>query len=378
MKLSSGYLEITIFLWLNLFFPSPIPQIMKPSESSTPTMQTIASQLGVSRMTVSFALNGTGRVSQEMRQKVLDLAHELDFRPNLDAQRLKGQRPNNVELFVLWLEPGAGSSKIRFIQELLKARGYNVPVHCAGLRDSTSESNQAEILAALRHQKPRALVAASGGLHRKALDELRRYQDEGGILATYDHATDLLCDQTVFDRVDNTYRATRHLLDLGHRDVGIGFHANLWQNDLRYRGYQRALREFGLEPRANWGLEGLQPEDYASAGVTMAQKFLSLRVRPTAMAILNDYAAMAFLSELRRAGVECPRDLSVVGHDDHPLSRYNSVPLSTVTHPARQIAESVAQHLISRLEGYDGPPRATQLQGELVQRDSAQALHRDF
>ena len=338
-------------------------------------MQTIASHLGVSRMTVSFALNGTGRVSDKMRQKVLDVARELDFKPNLDAQRLKGQRPDNVELFVLWLEPGVGSSKIRLIQELLKARGYDVPVHCAGLRDSTSEANQAQIVAALRRQKPRALIAATGGLFRPALDELRRYQEEGGVLVAYDHPTDLPCDQTIFDREDNTYRATRHLLELGHRSIGIGFHHNLWTGDTRYKGYQRALSEFGLEPRAQWGLEGLQAEDYATAGVTMAQKFLALRERPSALAIINDYAAIAFLSELRHAGTECPRDVSVVGHDDHPLSRHNWVPLSTVTHPTAAIAEATVKFLLDRLSGEtDGEPRRVVLQGELIARHSARQL----
>ncbi len=345
--------------------------MMKKAHQSVPTMQTIASRLGVSRMTVSFALNGNGRLSDEMRQKVLDVARELDFKPNQDAQRLKGQRPDTVNLFVLWLEPGVGSSKIRCIQDLFKMRGRDVPVHCAGLRNSANQANQVEVLAALRRDKPHALIAATGGLHVGAIEELQRYQAEGGLLVAYDHPANLDCDHVLFDREENTYQATRHLLELGHRDIGIGFHYNLRAGDPRYQGYRRALGEFNIEPRAQWGLEGLQAEDYTVAGVTMAQKFLALAQRPTAMAIINDYAAMAFLSELRKAGVECPRDLSLVGHDDHPLSRHNYVPLSTVTHPTQQIAESVAEYLLSRLDGYDGPPRTVTLQGQLVQRESA-------
>ena len=345
---------------------------MNPISNSAPTMQTIASQLGVSRMTVSFALNGTGRVSPEMRQKVLDVARELDFKPNADAQRLKGQRLDDVALFVLWLEPGAGSSKIRLLQELLKEQGYDLPVHCAGLRDSTSEAGQVEVLSALCRQKPRALIAATGGLHAKAIDELQRYQEAGGVLVAYDYPTRLLCDHAIFDREDNTYRATKYLLELGHREIGIGFHYALWKGDLRYRGYQRALDEFGLEPCADWELAGGQSEDYAAAGVTMAHRLLALAQRPAAMVIINDYATMAFLSELRKSGVECPRDISVVGHDNHPLGQHNSVPLSTVTHPARQIAQSTIDFLMSRLRGeYKGEPRREIIRGEIIARQSA-------
>ena len=151
-------------IWVDLLYrESKFLRTMNRLPHSAPTMQTIASQLGVSRMTVSFALNGTGRVSDEMRQKVLDVARELDFKPNADAQRLKGQRLDDVALFVLWLEPGAGSSKIRLLQELLKEQGYNLPVHCAGLRDSTSEAKQVEVLSSLCRQRPRALIAATGG-----------------------------------------------------------------------------------------------------------------------------------------------------------------------------------------------------------------------
>ncbi len=299
----------------------------------------------------------------------------MDFKPNADAQRLKGQRLDDVALFVLWLEPGVGSSKIRLLQELLKEQGYDLPVHCAGLRDSTSEANQVEVLSALCRQKPRALVAATGGLHTKAIEELQHYQEAGGVLVAYDHPTRLGCDHTVFDREDNTYRATRYLLELGHRNIGIGFHYTMRKGDLRYRGYQRALGEFGLESRADWELEGCQPEDYAAAGVTMAHQLLSLSESPTAMVIINDYTAMAFLSELRRAGVECPRDISVVGHDNHPLGQHNSVPLSTVTHPAQQIAESTVNFLMSRLSGeYDGEPRRTLITGDLIARQSAEPL----
>ena len=188
----------------------------------------------------------------------------------------------------------------------------------------------------------------------------------------YDHSTDLPCDHTIFDRIDNTYRATKYLLELGHREIGIGFHHTVWTGDLRYRGYQRALDEFGLQSRPEWELKGGQTEDYAAAGVTMARQLLALDSRPTAMVIINDYAAIAFLSELRKSGVECPRDISIVGHDNHPLGQHNSVPLSTVTHPARQIAESTVDFLMSRLRGeYDGEARHKTISGELIARQSA-------
>ncbi|BCM93759.1 HTH-type transcriptional regulator DegA [Abditibacteriota bacterium] len=341
-------------------------------KSSTVTMADVAREAGVTKMTVSFALNGTGRVSQEMRQTVMEAAQRLGYEPNPHAQSLSnGRAHNTIGLFSLWLDFGVGTQKIQLIQSILNGRGFDVPIFGIGLHNSNDEEVQVAALASIRRQKPRALACFTQRLHPKALLELRRYQEEGGILVAYDYPVDLHCDAVLFDREDNTYQATKHLLELGHRHIGLGDHGKVPHSSPRLHGFRRALAEFGVPFRDDWLLEGHNSRDYAEGGNVLAESYLKLAERPSALCIINDYAALVLMAELERAGVSCPRDISMVGHDDHALSRRSLVPLSTVSHPSEAIAYHVTQFLLSRLSGeYEGPPRQITVRGELIPRQS--------
>lgn len=344
-----------------------------PNHRPTPTMKSIAEELGVSRMTISFALNGTGSVSEETRRKVLETAERLDFKPNPTALRLKGGRPLAIGLFSLWFDLGVGATKLHLIQSLLKERGHEAPLYGVGLSEIGDRKSQANAVAALRHEKPRVLVATMDGLQPEAFEELARYQDEGGVLVTYDVATDLFCDQVIFEPEESLHLATKHLLELGHRDIGIGFHHLVVSGGTRVQGYRRALREAGIEARAEWCLEGEERLDHAKAGATMARKFLALKQRPSAMAIINDGAVFSFIGELQRAGLQFPRDLSIVGNDNLSLSAYYPIPLTTVTCPTSEIAAAVVDFAASRLDhSYNGPPRRAEVFSQLVVRASTQ------
>lgn len=339
-------------------------------KSGAVTMADVARAVGVTKMTVSFALNGTGRVSAEKRQVIVEAARRLGFESNPHALSLShGRAHNTIGLFTLWLDFGVGTQKIQLIQSILNQRGFDVPIHGIGLHDSHKEEVQAAALASVRRQKPRALVCFTQRLHPKALLELRRYQDEGGVLVAYDYPVDLDCDAVLFDREDNTYQAARHLMELGHRRIGYGDHGFVRRDGPRVRGFRRAVQEFGGEWRESWLLEGRDLRDYAEGGQILAAQYLNLKERPSGLCIINDYAALVVMAELQRAGVACPQQVSIAGHDDHALSRFAPVPLTTASHPSAAIAHQVAQLLLSRLDGeYDGPPRQVTVQGELIVR----------
>jgi DNA-binding LacI/PurR family transcriptional regulator len=111
---------------------------------------------------------------------------------------------------------------------------------------------------------------------------------------------------------------------------------------------------------------------YGEGGRRLAAEYLKLREKPTGMCVTNEAAAAIFILEMQRAGVQVPRDLSVVSHDDTPIAQCCAVPLTTVSHPVNAIAGHVVKMLCSRLDGsYDGAPRTVVVRGELVPRQSA-------
>lgn len=329
------------------------------------TLQNIADLLGMHKSTVSLALSGKGNLSQATRERIRSAAEKLGYVPDPLAQRLAGGGHNAlVCLYSSVLDVGLATEKILLIQKALNTKSLDVPIYTGGTQ-----------IAQLRRLRPRAILCATQQSEPAVFVELKRYQEGGGIVICYDTPVPLECDQVLFDREDNAYKVARHLLEQGHRRIGVGM--SLLSGPMvgtlsdpqspRLRGFQRALAEFGVPFRDEWFF---RTTTYERGGAEMAQQFLALRERPTALCIVNDYAALAFMAELARAGVRIPQEVSVVGHDNRPIAEYCPVPLTSATQPVERIAAAVVERLSARLAGDDSPPQRIVIQGDLVERDS--------
>lgn len=352
------------------------------------TLQDVAGALGMHKSTVSLALSGKGTISAETRKRVMSVAQELGYEPNLLAQRLAyGQGSAMVCLFSGVLDVGLATEKILLIQKTLASHSLEVPLYtCYDAGSDTDDRgvSQAAQVRQLCRQRPRAIICAAQRVHPAIFRELEEYQQRGGIVVSYDTPVPLACDQVIFDREDNAYRAAHHLLEQGHRRIGLGMSqvsttGETTTNDPqqhRLRGFRRALEEYGVPFREEWFFRNAT---YERGGAEMARQFFQLTERPTAIAIVNDYVTLAFMVEVMRAGVRVPEDLSLIGHDNQPIASYCPVPLTSMTQPAEQIAQAVVDLLMERINGDispDTPPRSTRITGELILRDSVRFAER--
>jgi LacI family transcriptional regulator len=357
------------------------------------TLQDVAGALGMHKSTVSLALSGKGTISADTRQKVMSVARELGYEPNLMAQRLAyGQGSAMVCLFSGVLDVGLATEKILLVQKILASLSLEAPLYTCYDAGNSADDNGASQAAQVRQlcrQRPRAIICAAQRVHPAVFRELEEYQHRGGIVVSYDTPIPLACDQAIFDREDNAYRAARHLLEQGHRRIGLGMSqvSNInpagnngasSPNDpqqYRIRGFRRALEEYGVPFRDEWFFRNAT---YEKGGAEMARQFFQLTERPTAIAIVNDYVTLAFMVEVMRAGIRIPQDLSLIGHDNQPIASYCPVPLTSMTQPAEQIAQGAVDLLMERVNGNvspDTPPRTTRITGELIQRDSVMSLN---
>ena len=339
------------------------------------TLEDLAGHLGVSRSLVSLAFTGNGRISPKTRERILAAARELDYQPNVHAQRLAGVRSQEtVGLFSSGLDFGVTTHKIKLIQQGLSELGFRVPLYAYGDFNPTEVDQQAGLLGELRRQQPRAIVSATRGLTDEAMQELRKFREEGGVVVCYDYVSDMDCDHVIFDREDNNYQAAKHLLELGHRDIGLymegdnELHIDPNASGARITGFLRAMNEQGAPIKREWMFNGGR---YEEGGLMLAAQFLSLDKRPTAICIVNDRAASAFTHEVMRAGVRVPGDLSVVCHDDQPVARCSAVPLTCATHPVDEISQSIIEMLTSRFDGsYSAEARQKVVRGGFIERAS--------
>ncbi len=347
--------------------PSPIRR--------APNIHDVAAALGMHKSTVSLGLSGKGNVSQKTRARIEQVAKEMGYQPNPLAQRLStGGESNLVPLCAGNLDVGITTEKILLIQKELAGRGLEPPIYTLSAVGEDRADSQVRQMRHLCRQQPRAIVCSTQSFHEDVFGELAGYQQSGGIVVAYDLDVPLKCDQVVFDREDNGYQAARYLIERGHRKIGLALSTprresgelNTAQN-ARLRGFNRALKEAGLKVRPQWIFE---ETTYEIGGAGLAADFLALDERPTGLCIVNDYMALAFMSEVMRAGVQIPGDVSVVGHDNQPVAAYCPVPLTSVNHPQAEIAAAVIELLAERLNGSQEPPRTVTVRGKVVERQS--------
>ncbi len=336
------------------------------------TIRDVAKAAGVSKSAVSAALTGNGRLAGDTKAAILQVASEMGFEPNLNARRLQSKGlSHSVGLFTLDLDLSVGTRKIKAIRQLLTEQGFEVPIHACNYRHNDAAQNAVREMRLLCQQRPRAIICNATNLPTEVLDAVEGYRAEGGVLVCYDRPVAVECDQVVFDREDNTYQAVKHLLEIGHRDIGFFVGGYFNSDSGRMLGLTRALAEFAVEPNPEWLFGSESYDEFEDDGVKMAAYFLNLKRKPSAVCIVNDYAALAFIAEVQRAGVRVPDDLSVIGHDNRLIGRFCNVPLTSASHPVEAIAQGVVDLLLQRLNGDCAAPfRTLTLCGELAIRQS--------
>ena len=340
------------------------------------TLKDVAARAEVNVASVSAVLNGSKlntSIAESTRARIVQAASELGYQANAHAQSLAlGGRSNTLAL-LSGMDLGIATQKIWAIQHAFRESGFEVELHGKPRFSSQAAEHQTALLQRLRRQNPRAIIFTPFGLEQSALDELRAYQEGGGTLLCFDADSPLECDVVLFDEENCAWQATHHVLQLGHRKVGFCLHGGGWDEpSSRTKGFSTALREAGIEPPQDWCFSHCC---YEAGGATLAQQFLELRERPTALCIVNDVMAASFVHTLLRAGLRVPHDVSVVGQDGLPAAEHCVVPLTTVSEPLESIGDAAFELLSSRLDNrYAGPPRRIVIKGKLIVRQSAAAL----
>jgi DNA-binding LacI/PurR family transcriptional regulator len=302
-----------------------------------PRLDDVAAAAGVSTATVSLVLRGVAGPSAATRERVLDEASRLGYRPDRAASLLASRRSRLIGVVMDIANP-FHAQLVEDVQEAAEHQGYDVVLSAVTrgrderraietLLDSRCEAlvllgpqAPAEQLAALDRQLP--VVAVGRPVPSAAVDVVRAADDEGVALA-----------------VD-------HLAELGHRNITYVDGGRGVMPALRRRGYQRAMRAHGLGDL----IQVIRGGNTEESGLSAAHALLGVDPRPTAVLTFNDRAAMGLLDALVRAGVDVPGAMSVVGYDDSPFARFAHIELTTVSQNIPELTEHAVAAVIERLD----------------------------
>jgi len=304
----------------------------------------VARLAGVSTATVSRALNTPDRVDPVTRQRVLDAAARLRYVPHGAARTLRSHRSKMIGAVVPSFDYALYARTTSALQRRLDERGYSLVLaeHHYDLAAELRVAGQlvqhgvdAFVFVGLDH---------APNLFALLEDYGRPYVLTWGVDALEQHPS------VGFDNRAATHAVTRHLLELGHRRIGL-LSAPVEGNDrarARGEGVRAALAERGL---------ALAPEcvQYAAISLSAAQeameRLLAAPDRPTAVVATNDVFAVGAMLACRQAGVRVPQDVSITGVDNTDLGATQTPGLTSVRTPIIEIGRAAADQLVARLEG---------------------------
>jgi LacI family transcriptional regulator len=326
------------------------------------TIRDVAKQAGVSVATVSRVLNNSGPVSAGTRERVERVAEALRYSPHRGAQGLIMRRTRNLGVILPDLYGEFFSEVIRGMDQATQRAGYNLLV-------SSSHDDRSEIDAAVRAMRGRVdgLVLMTPETGVGSVDEVIR--PSLPVVLMNAPASSARVHTLNVDSYGGSYAMVRHLVSGGHECVAlIGGDPQNHDARERRRGYMAALRDAGLEARAEWQVRS----DFRKSGGWEAVRVLMSRSgpRPTAIFAANDAMAVGALSSLQELGLEVPRDVAVAGFDDIPLARYLRPALTSVHVDNSGLGARAVELLLEFVDGGSGDPIHEVLPTTLVIRRS--------
>ncbi len=332
------------------------------------TIQDVARKAGVSRQTVSRVLNNKGEVSQETRQRVLEVIAELDYRPSAVARSMARGQTCTLGCIAPTLTDFTFASIIEGAQAEARRLGYFILTGSA-----PTEREVESLLEEFLHRRVDGLMVFNPYADQRFRHLLPLI--ESGTPIVYLGNTP--CGEPVSsvrcDDQDGGFQATRYLLQLGHTVIAtITGPPNEECTGDRLNGYRRALEqaEIPLDSRlivnGNWS---------ALSGYQATRTLLETGVPFTAIFAQNDQMAIGAIHALREAGLSVPRDVSVIGFDDIPLASYFDPPLTTLRQPMAELGMWAARLLVEAIRNPNHPMERILLQARIVERASCASLN---
>lgn len=333
------------------------------------TMQKIADAIGVSKTTVSRALNETGYVGAKTRQRILEVAEELGYRPNLLAKNLSTNQSKCIGLVMAnkMFDGHYFNEIVSFCARKLQSQGLDLLL-ADGKSNAEGERAAISLLSGLRCD---AIILYSHFLTTEELDTLIERSTTPIMVINREltlHPAHTVC----CDHQHDAYCVAQRLIDGGYRSIGT-ISGNLSSPTAKSRqaGIQAAIREAHLEQYAayaegNWSIE---------SGYQAMKALLEGSPSLDAVIAANDEMAIGAMRRLAEAGKKIPEDIAIVGFDDIPAAAYLVPTLSSVKAPVRPMLEKAIEQILAQLEGKALHP-VPRFHSELEPRESIKSLPR--
>ena len=328
------------------------------------TLKDIAERAGVTSATVSMVINNKPNISEATRKKVLKIARELNYYPNVIARGLATRKSNAIGVIV----PNLASSFVVRILQGIKSTNRDIE-YTVQLFDTIgqkeSETQLFQRLARERRIDGAIMIGAT-----VPEEEMKVFADETVPCIVVARKCDNL-DSVYVNNQLGAHEATDYLIDKGHRAiacVGCRGGAHLPTAE-RLAGYKASLEQHGIGYNPSYVFE--VDTDSMDDGLKIFDQIMAVQPKVTAVFVpAGDMVAIGIIKEAKRKGLRVPADLAVVGFDDLPAAEVVEPALTTVRQPKLEMGDYAINMIIDKLEGRETSIKHKELQTKIIVRES--------
>lgn len=327
------------------------------------TIKQVADLAKVSVATVSRVVNNTGYVSADLRERVEQAMHNLNYKPSALARSLRRQETLTIGVLLPQLNQPFFSTLAFAMEKTLFANDYKTII-CSSEEDPQKEAAYIDML--LRQRVDGVLMVSCG----QTTDNINRLINGRVPTVLVDRdIPGIDINRVLCDNLSGGCQGIRHLLELGHRRIAIiggpGFSR---PTDERIKGIKLGYEQLNIPFDEVIFMRSALNE--FESGYQVAQELLRQPERPTAIFALTDVTAVGVLHAAAENNLWLPTDLSVVGFDNIPLARHSLPALTTVAQPIYAMGETAAALLVEHLRGNLTGTKTITLPTELITRNS--------
>ncbi len=307
----------------------------------------IAKRAGVSIATVSRALNNNNSVRPETRRRILQIADELNYKPNPIARSLSKKRTDTIGVILPELVDEFFMEIIRGIDEEAYRSNRYVMVS-----SSHSQRNIVEtLLEFMASGRVDGVILMAPQLHTEAVELIQKSQKPVVLVNVCEELNNVVSFNV--NNQQGAFVIVEHLIEHGYQKIGMiqGAQGNCDAEE-RFRGFQNALKRHGLSCTSELIVQG---DFTARSGFYGFSRLMSQRHKPEAIFAANDMMAVGMFESARSSAIQIPQDVAIVGFDDIYLSRLLQPRLTTVHVPIAELGSKAVRYLFQMINGEIDP-----------------------
>lgn len=333
------------------------------------TIKDIAKRVGVSTATVSHVINKTRFVSEGLKQKILQAIQELNYQPNAIARSLVKRKTHTIGIIISDIMNPFYTAIVRGIEDVTYKSGYNVML-CNTDEDPEKERLYVQVLLEKRIDGLAISTAFRDGIH-PLLPQLKMIP----LVNIVRKMKGLSADAVMGDNIGGAYKAIEHLIELGHRRIGIiSGPSGLSSGAERLKGCKEAFEDHRLT--IDHGL--IKFGDFKKeSGYHLTKEIFLRSDPPTAIFVTNNQMTIGALSALNELKMRIPEDISLISFDDMEWYSFLNPPITTVEHSPYLMGKKAGELLLQRISKKRKKPKKVLFQSNLIIRKSTSPVSKE-